>query len=125
MARNSASNSACHWKRGEGRRKCAGSFSTYIGDLFFRLVLQDFPQDVDGSPGLDGDAGEHAVVMNVAHELLRTCLRVGVVFRLLRCGRFERGLVVEAVEVAAGLLEFLDPFLGLCWRRGGILLATI
>lgn len=51
--------------------------------------------------------------MDVTNELFRIGLFCGVDFGGLGgCGR-DSGFVVETIEVATGLLEFLDPFLGL------------
>ncbi len=50
--------------------------------------------------------------MDIPDELPRVSLELRLGFRTLG-GAGVGGFVVEAVEVAAGILEFLDPFFGL------------
>lgn len=50
--------------------------------------------------------------MDISDQRLGVGLVVGLVLGALGVAG-EGGLVVEAVEVAAGLFELLDPFLGL------------
>lgn len=50
--------------------------------------------------------------MNISNQLLGAGLLVARLFGALG-GAGEGSLVVEAIEVAAGLLELLNPFLGL------------
>ena len=50
--------------------------------------------------------------MDIADQLARACFEGGGLLGGLGGGG-EGGLVVEAVEVAAGSLELLDPLLGL------------
>ena len=51
--------------------------------------------------------------MYVLYHLFWTSLGIGMVFRVLGgCGSGD-GFVMEAVQIAAGLLKFLDPFLRL------------
>lgn len=54
--------------------------------------------------------------MNVSNQIFRVRLLVALALRALGGAR-ESGLVVEAVEIAAGVLEFLHPLLGL-WIFG-------
>ena len=51
--------------------------------------------------------------MNVLDELFRVCLLVACGFGGFGSGGIDGGFVVEAVQVASGLLEILDPFLRL------------
>ena len=89
-----------------------GESLSYIGPPLLVRVLEDLVEDVDTRRGLEGDAGEEAAIVDVADELLWAGLCVRVALGALGC-RGEGGLVVEAVEVAAGLLELLDPLLWL------------
>jgi hypothetical protein len=72
--------------------------------------------------------------MNVADQFAGGRLEIGFCFGTLGGGRVDGGFIVEAVQVAAGRLEFFDPFLGLasgdskrsayrywmdCWETGG------
>lgn len=50
--------------------------------------------------------------MDISDQLLGVGLLIGRLFGRL-CSRGKGGLVVEAVQVAAGVLELLDPFLRL------------
>lgn len=50
--------------------------------------------------------------MNISNKCLGVGLFIGLFLGVLGSAG-EGSLVVEAVEVAAGLLELLDPFLGL------------
>ena len=68
---------------------------------------------MDGSAGFKGNAGSEALVVDVLDEFLGTGLLVGGSGWFLGGGRVDGGFVVEAVEIASSLLEFLDPFLGL------------
>jgi hypothetical protein len=54
--------------------------------------------------------------VDISNECLGVGLFVGMLLGTLGSAG-EGGLVVEAVKVAASLLEFLDPFLGLYLRR--------
>jgi hypothetical protein len=51
--------------------------------------------------------------VDVADQLLGACFLVTRRVRAIGRGRIDGGFVVEAVEVAAGLFEILDPLLGL------------
>lgn len=87
---------------------------THIRPLNLLLALEDLPQHVNGRIGLNGDSGMHALLVNIPDEFARASLaRGGVVGGLCRGGGGHGGFVVEAVEVATGGLELLDPFLGL------------
>lgn len=82
---------------------------TYIRPLLLVRALEQLGQHLDARHGLQRDAGQQAAVVDVPDEVLGVGL--GVRLALGRLGRAREGrLVVEAVEVAAGLLEFLDPF---------------
>lgn len=81
-------------------------------------ALQHVVQHVHVSAGLDGDSREHITLVDVADQLARAGLEGGGLLGGLGGGGVG-GLVVEAVEVAAGGLEFLDPLLGL--SRGYVL----
>lgn len=85
---------------------------TYVGPLLLVRALKNIVQNVHLRPGLDGDAGLHAALVDVADQLARARLEVRGLGGGLGGGGVG-GLVVEAVEVAAGGLEFLDPLLGL------------
>lgn len=95
---------------------------THIRPLLRILALDELGQDLDAGHGLEGDAGEQALVVDVADQVLGVGGGVGRALGALGGAR-EGGLVVEAVQVAAGLLELLDPFLGLWFVRCG--LATV
>lgn len=56
--------------------------------------------------------------MDKLDQLPRGGLLLGLGLGALGGGRVDGGLVVEAVEVAAGFFEFFDPFLGLWGWRG-------
>lgn len=87
---------------------------THIWPLDLLLAFEDLPQHVNGRIGLDGDPGVHALLVDVPDEFARAGLaRGGVVGGLGRGGGGHGRFVVEAVEVATGGLEFLDPFLRL------------
>jgi hypothetical protein len=92
--------------------------NTHIRPLNPLRIRQDVPQDIHLGIRLDRDPGLHAFLVDVADEFLRACrARSGLV--LGRLGRHggDGGFVVEAVEVAAGVFEFLDPSLRLRTRR--------
>lgn len=54
--------------------------------------------------------------MNIAYELLGVGLLIGLLLGTLGSGG-KSGLIVEAIQVASRLLEFLDPFLGLSFVK--------
>lgn len=54
--------------------------------------------------------------MDISNKCLGVGLFVGLVLGILGSAG-EGSLIVEAVKVAASLLELLDPFLGLYHRR--------
>lgn len=86
---------------------------TYIRNLLFDRILKDLPKHVDGSAGFDSDTRLHPMLMDEPNELLRRGLRVGFCGGRVRGCAVDGGFVVEAVEVAAGFLEVLDPSFGL------------
>lgn len=51
--------------------------------------------------------------MNIPNQFPRTRLRITSCGRLGRGRAVDGGFVVEAIEITAGVLEVLDPFLGL------------
>lgn len=85
---------------------------TYIRSLLLVGALQELRQHLDARGGLQRDAGQQALVVDVLDQLLGVGLLVARALGALGVAR-EGGLVVEAVEVAAGALELLDPLLGL------------
>lgn len=86
---------------------------TYIGHLILVGVVKNVIQDVDLSLGLDSDSCAHAQAVNVLDELLGARFGVAVGLRRLSGGGVDGGLIVEAIQVATGFLEILDPFLWL------------
>ena len=85
---------------------------TYVWPLLLLGVLQNLPKHVDRGVGLDGNTGQQALVVDIPDQSLWICLLVRLLLGALR-GAGEGGLVVEAIQVAACLFEFLNPFLGL------------
>jgi len=88
--------------------------------------FQDIPQHIDRGGGLDRNTSQHPVVVNVSDQLFGASIKLRHALGALG-GRRGCGLVVEAVQIAAGVLELLDPLLGLVrgkaksagdhWRR--------
>jgi hypothetical protein len=89
---------------------------TYIRSLLLVTVLQDLPQHIDGSIRLNSDTSQQALVVDITNKCLGVGLFVGLFLGTLGSAG-ECGLVVEAVKVAASLLELLDPFLRLYHLR--------
>lgn len=87
--------------------------ATHIRHRILILIIQDIIQHADVRLRLDGDSGAHAEAVDVLDELLGVGLFVAGGFGGVGGGGVDGGLVVEAVKVAAGLLEVLDPFLWL------------
>lgn len=85
---------------------------TYIRHRILVGVVQDVVQDVHGRLGLDSNSGADTEAVDVLDELFRAGLLVAGGFGRLGVGGIDGSLVVEAVQVAAGLLELLDPFFG-------------
>jgi hypothetical protein len=86
---------------------------TYVGHLVLVRVVQDIIQHVHGSLRLNSNTGTHSLLVDVFDEFLRVCLLVTCGFGRFGSGGIDGGFVVEAVKVASGFLEILDPFLGL------------
>ena len=82
---------------------------THVGLL--AVAVEQREQHIDGGVGLDGDAGLESGGVDLGDEC-----GAGRVRRARRLG----GLVVEAVQVAAGALEIVEPLLRLqvrCYQR--------
>lgn len=107
---------------GQGGGK-GGVGGTHVGPFRLVVAVEDLVQHVGRGGRLDGDAGQHALLVDVADQLARAGLEVRGCLGALGGSRVDGGFVVEAVEVAAGGLEFLDPFFGLwvvvSWADGG------
>lgn len=87
---------------------------TYIWSLDFLRILKDVPEHIHLGVGLNGDPCAHPFLVNEADELLRAGeTSRSFVSGILGGDRGNRGLIVETVEIAAGLLEFSNPFLWL------------
>lgn len=82
--------------------------TTHIRPLLLVWVLQDLPQYVDARLGLDSDTCQQAAFVNVPNQRLGVGLLVAMAGRAL-CVRGEGSLIVEAIEVTAGIFEVLDP----------------
>lgn len=96
---------------------------TYIRPFLLVFVFQDIPEDVDGGIRLNGNARLHALVVDIADEFLRACQTAGLLVFWGHCSDGgDGGLVVEAVKIASGGLELLDPFMGL-WRSVSVFLS--
>jgi len=75
-------------------------------------AIQDIPEHVNLSSGLDGDACQHSLVVDIPNQFSRARLQLcGSLGALGSCGACS--LVVKAIQVTACLLELLDPLLGL------------
>ena len=86
---------------------------SYIRHRILVGVVQDIIQHIHGSLRLDGNTCTHSLVVNVLDEILRVCLLVTCGFGGFGGSGIDGGFVVEAVKVASGFLEILDPFLRL------------
>jgi hypothetical protein len=86
---------------------------TYIWDFVCGLAVQDVVEDIDGGTGLESNTGSEALVVDVLDEFLGASLLVRGCRGLFGGSRADSGFIVEAVEVTAGVLELLYPFLGL------------
>lgn len=85
---------------------------TYIRSLLFLAVLENFPQHINRSIGLDSNTSEKPLIVDVSDKGLGVGLFLCLLLGSLGCAG-EGGFIVETVEIAASLLEFLNPFLGL------------
>ena len=82
-------------------------------------AIQHVPKDVRLGRRFYGNAGKHAAAVDVSDQLARVRLELGGGLGALGGGG-EGGLVVETIQVAAGLFELLDPFLRLIeWYHSG------
>lgn len=88
------------------------SYRAYIGSFLGIRGLENVPKHIDGCVRLNGNACKQSLVVNISDKLLGIGLLIGCLFGRL-CGRGKGSLVVEAVQVAAGVLELFDPFLRL------------
>jgi hypothetical protein len=86
---------------------------TYVGHLVLVWVVQNIVQHIHRCLRLDSNTGTHALVVDVLDELFRVRLLVACAFGGFGSGGIDGGFVVEAVQVASGFLEVLDPFLRL------------
>lgn len=87
---------------------------THIRTLLLVLIRQDIPEHVDGGIGLDGNSSLHALLVDIADQVLGAGLGgCGVVGGTGGGGGGNGGFVVEAVKITAGVFEVLDPFVGL------------
>lgn len=89
-----------------------GRESTHIWSLLRVFAIQHIPQHVHLGRRFDGDAGQHTVIVDISDQLAGVGLQLGRLLGALGGAR-RSGLVVEAVQVATGLLELLHPFLRL------------
>jgi len=114
----------CDWKywgaikrRPGGKRISEGQESTHVWLLRGVLALNDIPQHIYRGIGLDRDTSLHTLLMNVANQLLGACPSGGLfICRIGRGNGGDRSLVVEAVQIATGILELADPFMRLLKR---------
>lgn len=87
---------------------------THVWSFHGILALDNIPENIDGGIGFNSNTRLHALLVNVADQLLGTGTSGGIFIGGI--GRSDRGnssLVVEAVKVATGLLKFADPFVRL------------
>lgn len=94
-------------------RHIAAGGQTYVGHLVLVGVVEDIVQDVHWRLRLNSNTSTDALAVDVLDELFRVGLLVAGGLGRLGSGGVDGGLVVEAVKVAAGLDEILDPFLRL------------
>lgn len=106
---------ACLWKVETKGKGAWGEGVTNVRPFLLVSAIQKLVQHLGSGSGLDGDAGQQTLVVDIADEVAGVRLRVGGVGGGLGGlgGAREGRLVVETVQVAAGLLELLDPLLGL------------
>jgi hypothetical protein len=86
---------------------------TYVGHLVLVRVVQNIIQHVHRGLRLDSNTGTHSLVVDVFDELFWVRLLITCGFGRFGSGGIDGGFVVEAVKVASGFLEVLDPFLRL------------
>lgn len=84
----------------------------YIRSFLGIRGLENVPKHIDGCVRLNGNACKQSLFVDISDQLLGVGLLIGRLLGRL-CGRGKGSLVMEAVEVTAGVLEFLDPFLRL------------
>lgn len=87
--------------------------STHVRAILLILSGQNIPQHIDGGIGLNGNTGLHAFVVDKPDQLAGARGPGGGVCGLGAGGGVDGGLVVEAVQIATGLLEFPYPFMRL------------
>lgn len=87
--------------------------NTYIRHLILVGVLENVPENVDGGLGLNGNAGEQALVVDELDQLLWVGFGVRHARGAVGGRRVDGRFVVEAVKVAAGRLELAHPSFGL------------
>lgn len=89
-------------------------WGAHVWSLIELGAIENVPQHVDWSVGLNGDTGLHAFFVDILDQLARAGARGGgLVSGIGRGDGRNGGLVVEAVEVTAGLFELVDPFVRL------------
>jgi hypothetical protein len=96
------------------RRIKSGAGGTHVWSLVHIGAIEDIPENINGSIGLDGDTGLHALLVDVLDQFARRSAGGGgFVGGIGRGDGGDGGFVVEAVEIAASLLELVDPFVRL------------
>lgn len=86
----------------------------HVRPLVQLRAVQNVPQHVHRGVRLDGHAGLHAFLVNILDQLARAGARgSGFVGGVGRGDGGDGRLVVEAVQIAAGLFELVDPFVRL------------
>jgi hypothetical protein len=88
--------------------------TTHVWSFRGVLALNNIPQHIDGGIGFNRDTSLHTLLVDIANQLLGT--GTSGRFFISRIGGRDggnRSLVVEAVEIATGLLKLDDPFMRL------------
>lgn len=89
------------------------AMTTHIRTLLLVCRRKDIPEHINGCIGLNGNTGLHALLVDKPEQLARACRTGSLVGRFSARRRVHSSLVVKAIKIATGFLEFPDPFMRL------------
>jgi len=87
---------------------------THVGALVDVFTVEDIPENINRGIRLNCNTGLHTLLMDIFDQFTRT--GTGSSSFISRIGRGDGGdgsFIMEAIEIATGFLELVNPFMRL------------
>lgn len=92
-------------------------WATHVGALVDVFTVEDIPENINGGIRLNCNTGLHTFLVDIFDQFTRTGTgSSGFIGRIGRGDGGDGSFIVEAIEIATGFLELVNPFMRLISR---------